>query len=247
MKVYRLLLTTAVTISCVYCSWATASSTTSSSAISAAQVQPPSAEKKPVELTLHGDKRIDNYDWLHDSAWPSEVKDKAVLDHIQAENTYTESVLAPVKELEDTLYQEMKSRIVEEDSSYPTQEGDYFYYTRFEKGKDFTIHCRKKVGDDKEEVILDENELAQGQKNFSLGSLRVNPDHTLVAYSYDTSGKEIFTIQVKDLTTGKLLVDKVENTFSNPLEEYPPQIVWHNKLKGFFYVSQNKTQRSDRV
>lgn len=207
----------------------------------------PIAKKKPKNTTLFGETRVDNYAWMRDSSWPEAVKDKNILGYIHEENMYAESILTPLKSLEVKLCHEMKDRFAEEDSSYPIKEDQYFYYERFEKGKDFAIHCRKREESNQEEIILDENALAQGHKNFSLGSMKVSPDHTFVAYSDDTSGREIYTIQVKDLKTGKLLVDKVDNTFSNPLEDLPPQIVWHKKLCGFFYVSQNKKQRSNKI
>lgn len=199
----------------------------------------PQAEKKPITTILHSDTRIDNYSWMRDSAWPTAVKNKDILHYIHQENAYAKAVLKPLKLFEEKLYQEMKGRIAEKDSSYPVNDGDYLYYTRFEKGKDFALHCRKKVGSDKEEIILDENKLAKGHKNFSLGSLRVSPDHTLLAYAVDTSGSETYTIRIKDLKTGKLLSDKLEKTFSDALGMVPPQIIWHNTLKGLFYVGLN--------
>ena len=209
------------------------------SQMSQKSITPPKAEKNPLKITLHGDTRIDNYAWLKDPKWP-EVKEPKILDYLKLEKSYTEAFFKPLITLQEELYQELKGRIQEEDCTYPIKNGDYLYYDRTEQGKDYTIHCRKKGENQKEEILLDENELAQGNTFFNLGIFELSHDHQLLAYATDTSGRERYTLRIRDLKTGNLLPDVLENTLAGT-------IIWHKKRNGFFYVGFNEKWRADRV
>ncbi|MCA9946786.1 MAG: S9 family peptidase, partial [Anaerolineales bacterium] len=195
---------------------------------------PPIAAIKPKELTLHGHTRIDNYFWLRERENPE------VIAYLEAENAYTEKMMAHTKPLQEELYAEMVGRIQETDSSAPVKKGDYFYYDRTEAGKQYKIHCRKRGSlDAPEEILLDENELAANTSYFKLGILQISPNQQLLAYSTDTSGAERYTLVVKNLTTGKMLSDAVPNTFYS--------VEWANDNRTLFYSKQNDVWRSDRL
>jgi len=196
----------------------------------AQNVSPPIAEKIPKVDTSFGDIRIDNYFWLRDKNNPEVIK------YLQAENKYTETVMKPTEKLQEKLYKEMLSRIKETDLSVPEKIDDYYYYTREEKGKQYKIYCRKKSSlDAKEEILLDANELARGHNYLDVGVYKVSPDHQLLAYSIDTTGAEDFTLYFKDLNTGKVLTDVIQNT------SYSAE--WANDNKTVFYNTLDEAKR----
>ncbi len=160
---------------------------------------------KPQVFTLHGRKWTDEYRWLQ------KADDPEVLSYLKAENAYAEKALAPAQRLQAKLYKEIRSRVKENDMSVPVKDGPYFYYSRTKKGREYAIHCRKRGERGKEEVILDENELAKGSDYFSLGASSISPDHTLLAYTTDTKGAEDHTLFIKNLATGELLADRIES------------------------------------
>jgi len=187
-----------------------------------ADANPPQAPEIPHEITEAGHTRNDPFFWLREKANPD------VLKYLQAENRYTETALKRTEKLRDTIYHEMRRRIKEDDVSVPQKIGDYYYYSRTEKGKQYAVHCRKKGSlDANEEVILDENELAKGLKYFRVGILSVSPDHKLLAYSTDTNGSETYVIRIKTLETGELLPDEIRNSSYS--------FAWANDNKTFFY------------
>ncbi|MBV8173668.1 MAG: oligopeptidase B, partial [Verrucomicrobia bacterium] len=187
-----------------------------------AGANPPLAPEKPHEITEAGHARMDPFFWLRDR------NDSDVLKYLKAENRYTESVLKHTEKLQDTIYHEMRGRIKEDDVSVPQKIDGYYYYSRTETGKQYAVHCRKKGSlEAKEEVLLDENELAKGQKYFRVGKLSVSPDHKLLAYSTDTNGSEKYVTRIKDLETSELLGDEIRNS-SDSFE-------WANDSKTFFY------------
>jgi len=187
-----------------------------------AGANPPLAPEKPHEITEAGHARMDPFFWLRDKT------DSDVLKYLKAENRYTDSVLKHTEKLQDTIYHEMRERIKEDDVSVPQKIDDYYYYSRTETGKQYAVHCRKKGSlEAQEEVLLDENELAKGQKYFRVGKLNLSPDHKLLAYSTDTNGSEKYVTRVKDLETGELLPDEIKNS-SDSFE-------WANDSKTFFY------------
>lgn len=198
------------------------------------QLQPPVAPKRDHSLTIHGHTRIDPYYWLR------ERENREVIDYISAENKYTEEVMAHTEELQETLYKEMVSRIKETDQSVPIKRGNFFYYTRTETGKQYTIHCRKKGSlDAEEEILLDPNALSAGVDYLEVGIFRISPDHNLLAYALDTTGGERYTLFFKDLTTGKLL--------KREIEEVGYEFEWANDSQTFYYAKLDDAWRQYQI
>jgi len=195
---------------------------------------PPIAKKAPKTTEINGRTLVDNYYWLRDKKNPD------VKAYLEAENTYTDAVMKPTEALQKKLYDEMLSRIKETDVEVPYKEGGYFYYLRTEAGKQYGIRCRKKGSmDAPEEIVLDVNELAKGQKFMSLGAFDVSDDGNLLAYTTDNTGFRQFTLAVKDLRTGKLLADHAERVDS---------IAWANDNKTIFYTVEDEvSKRSYRM
>lgn len=184
------------------------------------------AAKKPHILEIHGDKRVDNYFWMR------ERDSKPVLDYLKMENERTAEGLRPVKDLENKLYWEMRSRIKEDESSVPIYDDGFYYYSRYNEGQEYPIHCRKRGSlDAAEEIILDENLEARGHSYFDVGEAQASHDHNLLAYAVDTVGRRIYTVHFKDLRTGKLLSDKIENV--------TPNFVWAADNKTVFFTRQD--------
>ncbi|MFM7017855.1 S9 family peptidase [Flavobacterium sp.] len=196
---------------------------------------PPVAKIIPHKLVKHKHTRVDNYYWLNDRENPE------VIDYLNKENEYYHSVTAETKGFQAELFEEMKSRIKEDDQSVPYLYNGYYYITRFEKGQDYPIYSRKKETlEANEELLFDCNELANGQSYFHLGGLSVCPDNTLVLFSVDVVGRRIYTIQVKNLQTGELLSDTIKNVTGTA--------VWANDNKTIFYSRQDEvTLRSDKI
>ncbi len=201
----------------------------------------PQAAKIALETKLEwGDVQSDNYAWLRDKDWPKSVKDSKILDHLTAENKYTEAFFNDEKENQEKLFTELKSRIKLTDQTVSIKRDDYFYYSRVEEDKSYNIYCRKHGSmDAAEEIILDVNKIAEG-KNFSDVNVVVNsPNHKLLAYSVDFSGDERYMIKLIDLEKKEYLPDLIPDTQGD--------IVWHENLNGFFYVTTNKEMRHDTV
>lgn len=192
---------------------------------------PPTAEKKPFEITLHGDKRIDEYYWMNDFFKKGPDSTKAV-DFLKAENAYFDTMMAGTVTFQEKLFNEMKSRIKERDESVPVFNNGYYYYSRFIEGKQYYVFCRKKGSlDASEEILLDVNKMAEGYDYFSASGFNISPDNTLLAYGIDTVSRRQYTIYVKNLLTGELLQDKIFPT--NGGSE------WGNDNKTLFYTSTN--------
>ncbi len=163
-----------------------------------------------------------------------------MIPYLEAENRYTEDVMASTKPLQERLYHEILGRIQETDVSVPVKRDRYFYYTRTEEGKAYSIQCRKEGSlDAPEEILLDANVLAEGQKYFRLGNFAISPDHRLLAYSTDLEGDEAYTIQVKNLGTGELFPDRIANTYYT--------LEWANDNRTFFYTVLDETKRPYRA
>ena len=196
--------------------------------------EPPKAPINPKITTIHGKEMVDNYFWLRNKENPETI------NYLKAENAYTAQVLSHTADLQSQLYQEMRNRIKESDTSVPYKFGDYYYYHRVEEGKQYRIHCRKHGSlDATEEIVLDENELAQGHSFFHLGMFEVSPDHQIVAYSVEYAGDEVFKIYFKNLQTGELYSDVLENTY------YTAK--WANDNKTFFYTLLDETKRPYKI
>ncbi|MFP3860620.1 MAG: S9 family peptidase, partial [Bacteroidales bacterium] len=198
-------------------------------------INPPDAEKKPKELTAHDDTRIDNYYWMNDRNNPE------VIEYLKAENEYTESALKPTEKLQEELFEEMKGRIKEDDESVPYKKNGYYYYTRYEKGKEYPIYCRKKgTLEAEEEVMLNVNEMAEGYEFYQATGLSVSPDNKLLAYGIDTVGRRKYTIQIKNLETGEVYDDRVPVTTG--------RAVWANDNETLFYTKKHpETLRSFKI
>lgn len=200
--------------------------------------QPPVAEKVPHILTAHGLERVDDYYWMRLTdeqklAKEPDEQTKKVLANLNAENDYKNAVLKHTKNFQEKLYKEIVKRIKKDDESVPYLDNGYWYYTRFEKGKEYTIHCRKKETlEAKEEILIDENKWAKGHDYFSLTGLSVSPDNKYLAFGMDTLSRRIYTIMVKDLETGKILEDKIQGTEGDP--------AWAMDSKTFFYTVKNE-------
>jgi len=198
-------------------------------------LQAPIAEKHPRKLEIHGDVRTDDYYWLRES------ENEAVLDYLRKENEYYQALTAHTLEFREQLFAEMKGRIKEDDASVPYKQNGYWYVTRYEKGLEYPIYSRKKESlKAPEELLFNCNELAEGQEYFDLKGLSVSPDNRLAAFGIDTVSRRQYYIQVKDLQTGALFKDKIDNTTGRS--------VWANDSKTLFYTKKDPvTLRSDRV
>src|SRR5919106_3623885 len=196
----------------------------------------PTAPKRPYEITQHGQTRIDNYYWMRDRSDPE------VLRYLHAENDYLEEIMGHTKSLQETLYAEMKSRIKETDSTIPEKKGEYFYYSRMEEGKQYPIYCRKRGSlDQPEEILLDQNDLAEGKSFCSVGALTVSPDGSKLAYSVDIEGGEIYTLYIKDLTSDTLYPEFIVNTYSSVY--FHTGVEWANDSQALFYLTMNASER----
>lgn len=189
----------------------------------------PIAPKHRYIHELHGDQRIDDYFWLRERDNPE------MIAYLEAENAYTEAMMQHTESLQAQLYEEMLSRIQEDDLSVPYRQGEFYYYTRTETGKAYPIHCRKyQTLDAPEEVILDQNQLAEGTEYFSLGVLEVSPNHQLLAYSIDTTGAERYTLFFLDLATRQLYPESIPDTAS---------FAWGNDNQTVFYAQIDPANR----
>ena len=167
----------------------------------------PIAEKKPHQLVKHGDIRIDDYYWINERENPD------VLAYLNAENEYYQKSTAHTKEFQESLFEEMKARIKEDDSSVPYFYNGYYYITRYEKNKDYPIYTRKKGSlDADEEILFDCNEMAKGQSYFNLKGINISDDNKWAAFAVDTVSRREYVIQIKNLETGEILPDKIEKT-----------------------------------
>ena len=221
---------------------AAALAVTSCAAPAAGPGDPPMAAARPHELETHGDVRVDEYYWLR------EREDPEVIAYLEAENEYLGGVMAHTEELQETLFEEIRGRIVEDDSSVPYRDGDYWYYTRYEEGKQYPIHCRRPAdgdvfggvaGPDAEEVLVDVNEIAEGKEYTSVRP-SVSPDHRILAYAVDDVGRRFYTVRFKDLATGETLPDEIPDVTAN--------LAWAADSATLFYVRQDPdTLRSYQV
>lgn len=175
----------------------------------------PVAAKTAWQETRHGTVVTDDYRWLQKKS------DPAVIDYLNAENAYTAAVTAPIQPLADKLTAEIKGRMQEVDLSVPARQGNFYYYTRMEAGKQYPLHCRRPVGANGvydaqavEEILLDQNQLAEGHKFFAVRAFAVSPNEQLLAYTTDTTGFRQYELHVKDLKTGRLLTDSMPRVTS---------------------------------
>ena len=205
---------------------------------SATEIKPPVAVKRPHSATYHGVTLTDDYYWLKDQSYPT-IDDAEILNHLKAENAYFEAQMAPQAALTETIFQEMKGRVKEDDSSVPQKDGDYIYWSKFEEGAQYRKHYRKPVAGGPDQLILDENELAKGKDYFRLGAAEVSPDGKILAYAYDDNGSERFDLHFRNLETGENPKDIIPGTLSG--------IVWSSDSKGVVYGLANENWRTDNA
>ena len=199
------------------------------------QLRPPLAKIIPTPLEKFNDVRTDNYFWLNDRENPE------VIDYLNKENQYYQEMTAHTKAFQKELFEEMKARIKEDDESVPYLYNGYYYITRFELGSDYPIYSRKKGSlSANEEIMFNCNELAKGHKYFQLGGLSISTNNQFVAFALDTVGRRIYKVQIKNLITGEIFADTIENTSGDS--------TWANDNQTLFYTRQDeKTLRSDKV
>jgi len=199
---------------------------------------PPVATRKPHTHIRHGVSMTDDYAWLRDPGYP-EVNDPEILAHLIAENAWFESRMAPQQGQIDTLFNEMRARIKEADSSVPQKDGDYLYWIEFEEGVEYKRWWRRPVGGGADQMILDEVALAAGLPYFNLGALSVSHDGRLLAWAVDDNGSERFTVRIKNLETGEILPDEISGTLSS--------LVWVAGDRGLVYSLANAQWRTDNA
>ena len=205
------------------------------SCTSKVEVKPPVAKKIPKELTIHGDTRIDNYYWMNNR------EDPEVIAHLEAENAYKDSVMKHTEPLQEKLFEEIKSKIKQEDESVPYKKNGYFYYTRTVPEKEYYLICRKKENlEAPEEVMLDENKMAEGYEYFEIGGTSVSPDNKIVAFGVDTLSRRNYTIYFKNLETNEFLPDVIPLSTGGA--------TWANDNKTVFYMLKDSvTLRSEKI
>lgn len=197
-------------------------------------MQPPVAAEHPHLIEQHGDVRSDPYFWLRNRA------DPAVKAYLQAENDYTAAQMRHTEPLQAQLYAEMRGRIQERDQTYPDEIDHYFYYQRFEAGQQYPVYCRRRGAmSAPEEVLLDVNQLAAGQPYAQVTNVRVSPDHQWLAYGFDNSGDEVYTLFVKELASGELLSEQISNTYYG--------LAWLNDSRTFVYTVLDAAKRPYRA
>jgi oligopeptidase B len=205
--------------------------------VAQSEMNPPVAKKVPQVLKIHGYEIVDNYAWLRDR---NEKKDPAIIEYLTAENQYTESFMGRHEGLVNKIYKEMLGRIKQTDLSVPYKLGDHWYFTRTEEGKQYPTYLRSRVKDGKDaEVLLDQNEMARDFKYFAIGYMTISDNGNLMAYATDTTGYRQYTLQIKDLTTGKLYPNRIERVTS---------VRWSNDGRYLFYSQEDpESKRSDKV
>jgi oligopeptidase B len=209
------------------------------------KIKPPRAEKRAKVEHWHGHEKHDYYHWLKAENWQDVMRDPALLPsdiraYLEAENAYYQSVMADTEDLQDKLFQEMKGRIKEDDSSVPAPDGPYAYYSKFVTGGQQPLYCRKARDlSGSESVLLDGNKLSEGKAYFRLGGMSRSSDHKLGAWPYDDKGSEFFTLTVRDLASGEDLADRLENTGGGA--------AWAADGKSFFYTLQDENHRPLKI
>jgi oligopeptidase B len=195
----------------------------------------PIAKKLPKELTIHNDTRIDDYFWMR------ERDHEDVISYLNEENAYREKVLAHTNDFQEKLFEEIKGRIKQTDMSVPYQKNGYTYYTRFEEGKEYPIHCRKLLRKNAaEKILINVNKLAKGKTYYNAAGLGISPNNQILSFGEDTVSRRIYTIRFKDLKTGKFLEDQIPGCSGS--------VAWTNDNKTVFYtLKDSETLRSHKV
>lgn len=209
------------------------------------KITPPIAKRDPFETTLHGYKKIDQYAWLRDSNWQTVMQDPSALradirNYLEQENAYTEAAMQDTKQLQETLFEEMKNRIKQDDATVPAKDGEYYYQIRYEVGAEHPCYCRYSESlKNKEQVLLNANDLAKEHEYFDMGDCEHSPDHRYLAYCVDTKGSEFYTLHLLDLASGKALTEVIENIQGN--------FVWAMDGQTIMYTTLDANHRPDKV
>ncbi|WP_299758617.1 S9 family peptidase [uncultured Pontibacter sp.] len=212
---------------------ATAEATTEA-AVERTAAQPPVAKKDPKELTTHGHTRTDNYYWLNERENPE------VISYLNAENDYTKQMLSDTEELQEQLYEEIVGRIKQTDESVPYKDNGYWYFVRYEEGKEYPVYARKKgTMEAQEQVMLNANQRAENQSYYNASGLSVSPNNQLLAFGEDTVSRRKYTIRFKNLQTGEMLADAIPNTTGGA--------VWANDNKTVYYSVKDPALRSFKI
>ncbi|MFX0558020.1 S9 family peptidase [Maribacter sp. CXY002] len=196
---------------------------------------PPIADKKPKELVQDGKVRVDNYYWLNDK------ENEEVLSYLKSENSYYQQVTAHTKKFQEVLFEEMKARIKEDDSSVPYKLNGYWYKSKYEVGQEYPIYVRfKETLDAPEEIMFNGNEMAKGHEYFSIGGIAISPNNKLAVFGVDTVSRRQYTLGIKNLETGEIYPDKIDDTTGGG--------VWANDNKTLYYTKNDTiTLRSDKI
>jgi oligopeptidase B len=205
---------------------------------------PPVAEKRPVEIEQHGDRRIDNYAWMRDANWQEVLRDPGQLDahirrHLDAENAYYDSATRDLAALRQQLFEEMRGRIKEDDSSVPAVDGEFEYAVRFREGGQYPVYVRTARGSGKETILFDGDLEGQGEEFFRIAAVDHSPNHALVAYGVDRLGSEYYDIRIRKIETGEEYRETIPSTNGS--------VVWAADSKSFYYVERDDNQRPKRV
>ncbi len=197
-------------------------------------IEAPKANQIEKKLNIHGDTRIDNYFWLNERENPE------VISYLEKENVYTEKVMEPLKAFRSTLFEEMKGRIKETDMSVPYKKDGWFYYVRYEEGKEYPIYCRKEGSlEAEEDVIMDVNPMAKGYEYYNVTGLSLSPNKKILAYGEDTVSRRIYHIKFKNMETGELFPFSIENTTGSS--------VWASDNKTLFFTKKDETLRAYQI
>ena len=208
-------------------------------------IQPPIANRIPLEITLHNSTRVDQYAWLRDANWQAVMQDPSVLNknirsYLEQENAYTKEVMQDTETLQATLLEEMKNRIKQDDSTVPAKDGKYYYYSRYDIGAEHPCYFRHQGdADTTEQLLLNADALAKKHEYFNMGDCEHSPNHRYLAYSVDTKGSEFYSLKILDLTTGNELSDVIENVQGD--------FVWAMDGKTIFYTTLDNNHRPDKV
>ncbi len=199
------------------------------------KISAPIAEKRPVNLEKHGDTRVDDYFWMRDRDHTE------VLNYLEKENKYYHKMTTHTQDFQKSLFEEMKGRIKEDDASVPYKNNGYWYYRRFETGKDYPLYCRKRGSLESEEIVVfDNNEMAKDHAYFSQAGYAVSEDNTIAAYGVDTVSRRQYIIRFKNLITGELYPEEIKNTTGGA--------VWANDNKTVYYSRKDEeTLRSNQI
>ena len=206
---------------------------------------PPVAKREPEQSTRHDSTTIDEYAWLRDPNWQAVMQDPSVLradirTYLEQENAYTKAYMQDTEALQNTLFEEMKSRIKQDDSTVPAKDGDYYYYLRYEIGSEHPCYCRHHADtNNAEQILLNANELANNFEYFDMGDCEHSPDHRYLAYCIDTKGSEFYTLYFLDLSSDEILPEIIENVQGN--------FVWAMDSQTILYTTLDANHRPDKV